>query len=367
MARISFPRTIKKYKKTFSLIAGIIALIVLFLLLKPKQAEEIVETPKEDIVPTAIIEIFEGSPEVKLPNKEFKLAQNGIEIPAGTIVKTDDKSRAQILYVNKSVTRLDFNTEITLIDLDNDEFKAKVKLTNGGIWSRVAKLLGKESYETETDKLVATVRGTSYGHIITEKGNKIITTKSEVEGECINLSQKATVPFDKKLVFDCTNNKTLFPSTILYSDKDEWYMFNLEKDEELNEKYGEGTYDDQKKVLGTSTPKSTPTPTPTSTPTPAPSVTPTPTPNPIITSHDDKNCFEYNCSLIIFGNNFMNLKSVELINAKGVIDTGRISFSDTQIDSYFSKVPYGSYSVKVTTAYGSVTGGPISVKQPLLR
>lgn len=218
------------------------------------------ETPKEietENVQTAKLEIFSPHVLVKFPDSTgFKEAADGEEIPEGTQVKTDDKGRAQLVFPNKSVTRLDFNTEIVLKKLSLSPFRVEVKLEKKRIWSRVAKLLGQESYQTETSTTVATVRGTSYAHGILPDGrNRIISTKGVIESHCVNKSQEASVTPNSKILFDCTSGGKLpnLKLDAVVKDRDEWFTFNQNQDKALDERFGKDTYGDED-VLGTSAP-----------------------------------------------------------------------------------------------------------------
>jgi len=358
------PPNMVKYKKPLAFILGLAVLVlavIVFLFFKPQSKKEVISTsnPEQTLPATAILEIFEGEPEVKLPGEEFKIAIAGMEVTTGTAVKTNENSRAQILYANKSVTRLDYNTEITLQDLENEEFQAEVKLEKGRIWSRIAKLFGKETYESQSDKLVATIRGTSYGHeILTTGEDRLIVTKSKALGKCLNNTQKAEVISGNKAIFSCLEGKKITPVLITLQDKkDKWYIFNNEEDKKLDEKFGKEVYDDEP-VLGTtatSTPKATVKPTVT------PSSTPTPTPTPVtlkIDTIDTQKCVAGNCFVVLTGSGFDNTVTVtakeeNIFTRLPESYTGQITSpnTSTQLGVLFN-IPSGSYTFMVKRTDG---------------
>jgi hypothetical protein len=257
---------------------------------------------QETASPPIIIEVYTPHVFIKTPDQtDFEEITSSKNVPAGTIVKTDSVGRAQAIYPNHSVTRLDHNSEFKIEDFNQNPFKAEVKLSKGKIWSRVAKLLGQETYETKSQNLVASIRGTSFGHNIMENGqDTIMVTEGKVNGDCIKIEQGSDVATGQKASYPCSQGGPISQKNMTNTEKkDEWYLFNQAEDKKLDEKYGLGTYTD---VLGaTPTPKPTKTPTPlgspkptataaqptsnnspTSNPTnsPTPSPTPTPTPDP---------------------------------------------------------------------------------------
>ena len=236
--------------------------------------------PKEDNVLSAeaspapepalpVLEIFSGEVEV---NSEK--AQNGQEIEIGSVIKTGKDGRAQLVYPNNSVTRIDFNSEMILEAFDDSPQKSSVVVTAGRIWARVAKLLGKDDvFETKSETLVASVRGTSYGHgILVDGSNKISVSRSQVHVDCNDNSFSADLPVNKKVTTKCVSQLSL-QNWGGEEAGDEWFNWNLDQDKKLDERFGAGTYAD-----ATLTPS--PTPKPTIKPTAKPTITPSPTPAP---------------------------------------------------------------------------------------
>lgn len=243
-----------------------------------------VQTPAQSGIK---LEIFTPQVEIKLPNKEkFEQAVADANVPVGATVRTNDTGRAQLLYPNKSVTRLDHNSEIVVESFTPSPSQTKVSLKKGKIWSRVAKLFGQESFQTESQNLVATVRGTSFGHnIMADGADTVMVTEGKVNGDCTKIEQGSDVATGQKASYPCAQGGPISQRNMTNLEKqDEWYIFNVNQDEKLNERFGIDTYTLPKKSP-TPTPKPTPTPTPppaggpTSTPTPMSTPTPTPTPS----------------------------------------------------------------------------------------
>ncbi len=213
-----------------------------------QQALQRQTTPSPTPPATATLEIFSPPVRLVLPGATNDIeASKSQEIPVGTKIKTGDTGRAQLVYPNKSVTRLDFNTEIVLKQLNVNPQQVIVGLNKKRIWSRVAKLLGQEYYQSETSTTIATVRGTSYAHGILPDGrNRVISTKGAVESSCANKTQEATVTPNSKILFDCTSGGKLplLALDAVVKDRDEWFTFNQEQDKALDERFGKDTYGD---------------------------------------------------------------------------------------------------------------------------
>ncbi len=318
------------------------------------------------------LEIFQAGIALKLPDSEtFVEGKDGQEIPVGTILKTDATGRAQVLYPNGSVTRVDFNSQMQLEEFSNNGFQAKVKLSSGRIWSRVVKLLGKESFQTESQNLVASIRGTSFGHGILANGSdRLLVTKGNVQGDCANQTQSGLVTFDRKAVFSCKKGEKAATAPLDASDKDEWYRFNLAEDQKLDQRFGKDRYADEIAKSPTptprpsATPKSTPSPAggPTATPTTTPNSNPTPTatptstltPTPVVVIRQvgsgSNGCNTSSCEVNITGTGLDMVKSADVIDQTGKNIATTTSFepvSTNQTYAYFTGLPTGSFYIRI--------------------
>jgi hypothetical protein len=239
------------------------------------------------------LEIFSGNVFItdSTTGKETQAVTNQ-PVNVGSSIRTDATGRAQVLYSGGTVTRIDHTSSMTITKAEIAPEEITVNITLGRVWSRVKKLLGNESYETQTGSVVAAVRGTSYGHgILADGRNKITTSKHTVFVQCLNDTQSGSVTQNMKFFLDCQNGS---PSQIIPiddSDQDEWYQFNLEQDRLLDTRFGAGIFDDEGEIQGASasaTPtimaKPTAKPQTTSVPTPTQTAAPAQTPNPTTTT-----------------------------------------------------------------------------------
>lgn len=204
---------------------------------------------------TAVLEIFEGPVSVMLPDREAtEEARTGMPIPQGTIVSTGTTGRAQIIYPGGTVTRLDNSTTIKLTTFNSQKYQIIVNIFQGKIWSRIKKLLGTESYETQTSNTVATVRGTSYEHSVTELDeDSILVLEGKVDFECTDYQNlKTSLNANKKAKVHCNTDTTLESEDITPQDlQKDWVKFNTVKNNNLE--------DQLKKEIDPSIAVSTPT------------------------------------------------------------------------------------------------------------
>lgn len=200
-------------------------------------------TPTE-IPLQATLEVLQEPVYVMFPKSEApETARTGMTIPQGTIVTTGTTGRAQIMYPGGTVTRLDNSTHVKLSTLDTQKYQIVVDIFQGRIWSRIKKLLGTESYETKTSNTVATVRGTSYEHSVTELDeDSILVLEGDVDFECNeNKSLKTSLAANKKALVHCKTDTELTPQDITENDlKQEWVEFNKIKNKDLEDNLKKG-------------------------------------------------------------------------------------------------------------------------------
>ncbi len=216
---------------------------------------ENVKGVREDTFSSEIIlEIFNGPVTVVASGKAIN-AKNGMALKQGYVVTTTDNGRAQIVFPNGTVTRLDRNTTITLEKAQVSPQQVEILVNDGQIWSRIAELLQNETYLTVTENMNASVRGTSYGHSLINRIDQIITTKGEVVGSCANKKQEGVVSKGQKGVFTCGDDNLEIINISNNDKENEWLQFNTEQDEGLNNRFGPFTYrdDEDDSVLGIAT------------------------------------------------------------------------------------------------------------------
>lgn len=203
------------------------------------------------------LNIIQEGVSVKTRNgNDYASAQKGQELLEGTFVRTDSSGRAEIIFTNGTTARLDSNSEVALAEYQMTPFRTTMSLSAGRIWSRVAKLLGSEAYQTKTNSLIAAVRGTSYDHQVTKDENLLIVTKGEILGSCINGNQTALIERDQWGLFDCEGSPKM--GAVTEDVKDEWFKLNEEKDKNAKELFGKETYSDLENVKGVETDSSVP-------------------------------------------------------------------------------------------------------------
>jgi hypothetical protein len=176
---------------------------------------------------------------------DWQPAQDGQLVSVGSRVKTDEQVRAQLVYPDNSVTRLDSGSEVELTAFAASPTKVNVSLHLGRIWSRVASLVGTGgSYQAETDTVVAAVRGTSYGiEKQIDDTNEVIVSESKVDCECKDVDQQWTVGPGWRAGFSCQEGEEVDTAKLTQADlDDEWYVFNLNQDEKLNQRFGKEHY-----------------------------------------------------------------------------------------------------------------------------
>lgn len=92
-------------------------------------------------------------------------AETGLELEPGDKVRTSSDASAVIQAYGRAEIRLDGDTSLTISEAHggSDPFLVRVSLQGGRIWSGLVRLLDLDSgYEIHADKVVATVRGTSF-------------------------------------------------------------------------------------------------------------------------------------------------------------------------------------------------------------
>lgn len=197
------------------------------------------------------LEIFSGPVMIKNANSaEFEQVENGFEVSAGMEVRTSPDGRAQVVFANGTVTRLDTNTTIRIEEDSAAPQKIKISILDGQVWSRVAKMGENEYYETVSNSVVTRVKGTSFGHYkLPDGSDKVITTKGEVIGECLNEVQQAVISKDNKVLFNCEAGIAESNEINTQDQGEDWFQFNVEEDTNLSNRFGPYVYNDSNESL----------------------------------------------------------------------------------------------------------------------
>ncbi len=173
------------------------------------------------------------------------MLSSGQILKAGDAVKTFENSSATITYPDGSQTRLDQNTEITIISSASDQ-SVSLFQSIGRTWSRVMRISGgaPKNYEIETPSAVASVRGTAFSTNVTN--NK--ETNVDTDNETVDVSSIERLGKERKILAKIAieegfgldikpGQKKLVKRTIKEELKNSsWFRDNREKDKKLLEK-----------------------------------------------------------------------------------------------------------------------------------
>lgn len=120
--------------------------------------------------PSATLRILAGTVELAPAGGEFAPATDEMELTAGDTIRTAADGRAEIVFFEDSITRLDFGTTFTLVTLSLDDDGTTIieaDQRTGNTFSRVARLVSARSrFDIETPSAVAGVQGTEYAVLI---------------------------------------------------------------------------------------------------------------------------------------------------------------------------------------------------------
>lgn len=148
----------------------------------------------------------EAGVQYKSGSEYVTLEDEQIELPSGSFVKTD-QAGAQILLADNSLISLDSKTEVQ-INISAGEIDL-VQLT-GNTWNRIEKLTSNQGFRVETPSVIAAVRGTEFGVIVSgEELSDVFVTDSEVtvgkakrNGESVDFEDRNELTKGKWYKFD---------------------------------------------------------------------------------------------------------------------------------------------------------------------
>lgn len=125
--------------------------------------EKKINTSNSDQTGQAIITVINPGVIKKLNSKaESTIAESGSSIAIGTFIETDATGRALLIFPDNSSILLEPKTKITVAKVKHGtETKTSLIQAAGSTWSKVT--AGQpDSYEVQTNTLVAAVRGTEF-------------------------------------------------------------------------------------------------------------------------------------------------------------------------------------------------------------
>jgi hypothetical protein len=133
-------------------------------------------------------------------------AKSGMLLNEGDVIRTANNANATVTVAGRSDLRLGENTQIKIdkaVIRETRDFNFGFSLISGRAWSRVMKLLDFENiYESRTDNVVATVRGTAFGLTKTNEGVLLFVDKAAVGMGSVNQNNENIFTKDEWAFFD---------------------------------------------------------------------------------------------------------------------------------------------------------------------
>lgn len=196
-------------------------------------------TASED-VPTIRVETVQGTVEVKRAGEtDFTSADASFQVQPGDEVRTGADGKASIRWGDRGETRLDENTQLTIVSVPADDNAAtktliELKLSSGRVWSRVLKLLDVDSgFDVKTDGVVATVRGTAFGVATVQDHSQLAVTESVVDVAPVVGGASTLLKEGKWGDFTATGTPTIVRDL---TDQDAWPSENKKLDDQFDER-----------------------------------------------------------------------------------------------------------------------------------
>jgi len=225
-----------------NLLALIILIIIIagagfaFTRLKNQQNQGDQSSPAEKL--NAVLSVIEGTPEVKQAGKDdFVEGGEGFALNTGDTVKTDETTRALILFADNSSVSLDYSTIITLTEIPTEEGGNVDLLQEAGqAWHRVEKLGKNENYQVQTPTAIAAVRGTKFismvaspdlSNIHTVESTVLVTPfidGEKIEGTEVNEGDWVDIVRSKKEEYKSTNLKSFVAKFL--QEKSKFFRYN---------------------------------------------------------------------------------------------------------------------------------------------
>lgn len=107
---------------------------------------------------------IDSAVDVSLAASKFVPVNKPVPVDVGDVVRTDDSGFAEVTYRDGSVSRLDVDSELTVVALSDgpDGSSVRTKMGVGRTWHRVEKLGDGDEFSVKTSVATATVRGTAF-------------------------------------------------------------------------------------------------------------------------------------------------------------------------------------------------------------
>lgn len=167
-------------------------------------------------------------------------------VPVGSTIATSWGTQVQLVYPTGGVTRLDSNTKIVFKEEPTPSTGGGISIIAGRTWQRVKKVIGLDSFETDTASALASVRGTSYGHSIEKDEfdnpvDRVVTLEGKVAVKCKNKkTSEIEVKANEDLKVSCKApkyNPILRTIPGMTDAEIKWVLSNLIRDEQLEDRF----------------------------------------------------------------------------------------------------------------------------------
>ncbi|MBN2087777.1 FecR domain-containing protein [Candidatus Peregrinibacteria bacterium] len=178
-------------------------------------------------------------------NGDWDNAPDNIYLYKGEKLKTGSDGRVSLTFTDKSIVRLDNNTQIDLVQLSkkNDANVIEVSLVNGQIWSQIERIFHPDSrFTISTDLIAVDTKGGDIaveapGTVYVLDGTAQVSVKFEDE-----IIKTINVGVGQQLVIDSDTiasiNEGTEPDLIFALSESfkssEWYRWNTKKDGAIN-------------------------------------------------------------------------------------------------------------------------------------
>ncbi len=124
----------------------------------------------KSVAASAVLTFMEGEVSYRRPqqNPAFVAARPNLVLRSGDEIKTGRNGRAELVLDNRSVLRLDANSQLRIEELQRaGGYQAKFEFAVGSLWTRISKLFQqKPQIDVEFPTAIAGVQGTTYRSVV---------------------------------------------------------------------------------------------------------------------------------------------------------------------------------------------------------
>ena len=169
-------------------LAGLVALGGLLYVLFFNHTPEV--APQQIAVPSVVhVTPIHSDVSVKEGVSAFAVISEAKAVISGSTVKTSSTGRALIESASSHITRLDYDSQITISE---EQRHTQIQLASGAVWSRLMNVFDSgETYDVQTPNAIASVRGTSFGVWYQTNTTILIVIEGEVLFSPLDAPDKA--------------------------------------------------------------------------------------------------------------------------------------------------------------------------------